>query len=243
MHKAGRIVADVLKVLGNTIAPGVSAGELDRLAEEFIRSQGGEPAFKGYGTDQHNLFPASICLSIDDVVVHGIPNGRLLREGEIVAIDVGVRYKGYHGDGAWTFAVGRISEEKQRLMNVARESLVRGIAQARSGNRVADISNAVQHWVETNGFSVVKDLVGHGVGRHLHEEPAVPNFVEPGSKEGSVKLRPGMAIAIEPMVNAGTDRVTVDSDGWTVRTVDGKPSAHFEHTVVITDDEPEILTQ
>jgi methionyl aminopeptidase len=243
MRESCRIVAEVLRLLGSAIAPGVSTGELDRIAEEFIRSQDGTPAFKGYGPDRRNPFPTSICVSVDDEVVHGIPDGRVLEEWEIVAIDVGVKHNGYYGDGASTFAVGKVGEEKQRLMDVTREALYLGVAQAKAGRHVSDISSAVQKWVEGNGFSVVKELVGHGVGRNLHEAPAVPNFIAVGESGKGVRLRAGMTLAIEPMVNAGTDRIKVDADGWTVRTVDGKPSAHFEHTVLITEDEPEILTK
>ncbi len=241
MRAACQIVRDVLQLLGNTVIPGMQASEMDRMAEEYIRSQGAEPAFKGYGSDEKNLFPASICVSINDEVVHGIPDGRVLHEGDIVSIDVGVKKNGYFGDGARTFAVGRISVENQRLMKVTEDALYQGIARARSGNHVYDISGAVQKSVESNGFSVVKDLVGHGVGKELHEDPAVPNFVPRGEISG-VKLRAGMTLAIEPMVNAGTDKVRVDADGWTVRTMDGRPSAHFEHTILVTDGEPEVLT-
>ena len=242
MRVSCRIVSDVLRLLGSAIAPGVTTGGLDRIAEEFIRSQGGDPAFKGYGNDRRNLFPAAICASIDNQVVHGIPDGRVLREGEIISLDVGVKKDGYYGDGAWTFAVGDISEQKRHLLHVTEEALYEGIRQARAGNRVRDISAAVQKYVEARGFSVVKELVGHGVGKFLHEEPAVPNFVQAGNS-GSMTLRPGMTLAIEPMVNVGTDRVKVHTDGWTVLTEDGKPSAHFEHTILITEDEPEILTK
>jgi methionyl aminopeptidase len=240
MRESCRIVAEVLRLLKGALRPGVTTKELDKLAEEFIRMQGAEPAFKGYGFDKNNLYPASICTSIDDEVVHGIPGGRTLREGEIVSVDVGVRKNGYYGDGAWTFEVGRVTEDKLRLMRVTEESLYKGIEQARAGKHVRDISAAVQQHVETAGFSVVRDLVGHGVGKNLHEEPPIPNFVDSAS---SPKLRSGMTIAIEPMVNAGTFRVRVDADGWTVRTHDGQPSAHFEHTVLVTENAPEILTQ
>lgn len=243
MRESCRIVREVLRLLGSAIAPGVTTGELDRMAEDYIRSQGAEPAFKGFGTDRNNLFPASICASIDDQVVHGIPDGRKLKEGEIISIDVGVKKNGYYGDGAWTFPVGNVSEEKQRLMRVTERALYKGIREARAGKRVLDISTSVQDVVESQGFSVVRDLVGHGVGKHLHEEPAVPNFVPSNGKGISVKLRPGMTLAIEPMVNKGTGRVKVGADGWTVLTADGEPSAHFEHTIVITEDDPEILTQ
>ena len=240
MRESGRIVAEVLAVVGGHVRPGVTTVELDALAEEYIRSQGGIPAFKGYGPDRRNPFPATLCVSIDDVVVHGIPDGRRLEEGEIVSVDVGVKKDGWYGDAARTFPVGRISEEKTRLLKVTEEALQAGIARARAGNRLHDVSAAVQTLVEAAGYSVVRDLVGHGIGKQLHEEPAVPNF---GVRGTGVVLREGMALAIEPMVNAGTFVVRLDEDGWTVRTADGRPSAHFEHTVVITQGEAEILTK
>ncbi|MDI6779247.1 MAG: type I methionyl aminopeptidase [Bacteroidota bacterium] len=240
MRECGRIVADVLKLLEKSIKPGITTKELDEIAEEYIRSQCAEPAFKGYGTDKKNLYPASLCTSIDDQVVHGIPGQHVLSEGEIISIDIGVKKDNYHGDGAKSFAVGRVSEEKLRLLKVTEESLYLGIAQATAGNRVQDISAAIQKYVEKAGFSVVRDLVGHGIGRSLHEEPPVPNYVADGS---GMVLKSGMTLAIEPMINAGSYKVKFNSDGWTVTTTDGKPSAHFEHTVLITDSEPEILTK
>lgn len=240
MRESGRIVAEVLAVVGGHVRPGVTTLELDTLAEEYIRSQGGIPAFKGYGPDRRNPFPATLCVSIDDVVVHGIPDGRRLEEGEIVSADVGVKKGGWYGDAARTFPVGRISEEKARLLKVTEEALLAGIAQARAGNRLHDVSAAVQKLVEAAGYSVVRDLVGHGIGKQLHEEPAVPNFGVGGT---GVVLREGMTLAIEPMVNMGTFVVRLDEDGWTVRTADGRPSAHFEHTVAITQGEAEILTK
>ncbi len=240
MRESGRIVAEVLALVGGAVRAGVTTAELDSLAEEYIRAQGGEPAFKGYGHDRNNLFPATLCVSLDDEVVHGFPSGRPLEEGQVVSIDVGVLKGGFYGDGAMTFAVGRVGEEPKRLLRVTEEALYRGIAEARAGNRLHDISAAVQQHVEAAGFSVVRDLVGHGIGRSLHEEPAVPNFGQQGT---GVVLQEGMVLAIEPMVNAGTYRVKVDADGWTVRTEDGKPSAHFEHTVVIRNGEAEILTR
>ncbi len=240
IRESSQIVAEVLALVGTRIKPGVDAKELDEIAERFIRSRGGTPAFKGYGSDKKNLFPSSLCISIDEEVVHGIPNGRKLEEGQIVSIDVGVRKNGYYGDSARTFAVGRISAEKQRLMRVTEESLYKGIEKAVAGNHIHDVSFAVQKYVEANGYSVVRDLVGHGVGKSLHEEPAIPNYGDPGT---GVKLKEGMVLAIEPMVNAGTYKVEHDPDGWTVRTVDRKPSAHFEHTVVVRKGEAEILTR
>lgn len=240
MRESGRIVAEVLALVGSHVRPGVTTRELDALAEEYIRSQGGIPAFKGYGPDRRNPFPGTLCVSIDDIVVHGIPDGRRLAEGEIVSVDVGAKKGGWFGDGARTFPVGRISEEKARLLKVTEEALVVGIAQAIAGGRLHDISSAVQRHVEAAGFSVVRDLVGHGIGRNLHEDPAVPNF---GTVGTGVLLREGMTLAIEPMVNAGTFVVRLDDDGWTVRTADGRPSAHAEHTVAITQGEAEILTR
>ena len=239
MRESCSIVAEVLRLLGPLVKPGVSTLDLDRAAEEFIRMRGAEPAFKGYGTDKQNLFPASICASVDDEVVHGIPGTRTLAEGEIISIDVGVRKNGYFGDGAWTFSVGAVSAEKSRLMRVTEDALMKGIERTVAGNRVHDISAAIQQRVETDGFSVVRDLVGHGIGMRLHEEPAVPNFGSPGT---GMVLEEGMTLAIEPMVNYGTHRVIVDRDGWTIRTSDRQPSAHFEHTVLVTAGAAQILT-
>jgi methionyl aminopeptidase len=239
MRESSRIVADVLRIVGEAVKPGVVTIDLDRIAEEFIRSCGGVPAFKGYGHDPKNLFPASLCISIDDQVVHGIPGRRVLQDGEIVSIDVGVQKNGYFGDGAWTFAVGRVSDQKERLMRVTREALARGVDQAIEGNNLHDISAAVQQHVEAAGFSVVRALVGHGIGTELHEDPPVPNY---GKAKTGVKLKKGTALAIEPMVNAGSYKVRVAHDGWTVQTLDGKPSAHFEHTVIVRKDSAEILT-
>jgi methionyl aminopeptidase len=239
IRESSKIVADVLKLVGAQVKPGVTTIELDRLAEDFIRSTGGVPAFKGYSQSKSNLFPATLCTSIDDEVVHGIPTNRVLRDGEILSVDVGVKKDGYFGDGAYTFAVGEVSEEKHRLLKATEESLYKGIEQAVAGKRVHDISYAVQEHVEAGGFSVVRDLVGHGIGVELHEEPAIPNFGKPGT---GIKLQDGMTLAIEPMVNAGTWKVRMAPDGWTVLTQDGRPSAHFEHTVAIVNGKPEILT-
>jgi len=240
IRESSRIVAEVLRLVGVEVKPGVTTLELDRLAEEYIRSFMASPAFKGYGSNQHNLFPATLCTSVDSEVVHGIPGKRVLKDGEILSVDVGVKKDGYYGDGAWSFPVGEISEEKERLLRVTEEALYRGIEQAVEGNRVHDISYAVQEHVEANGFSIVRDLVGHGVGKQLHEEPSVPNFGEPGT---GVRLKSGMTLAIEPMVNYGTWKVNVLADGWTIVTQDGMPSAHFEHTIAIVNGKPEILTQ
>jgi len=239
IRESSQIVADVLKLVEAHVKPGVTTIELDRLAEDFIRSMGGVPAFKGYSQSKSHLFPATLCTSIDDEVVHGIPTNRVLRGGEILSVDVGVKKDGYFGDGAYTFAVGEVSEEKHRLLKATEESLYKGIEQAVAGKRVHDISYAVQEHVEAGGFSVVRDLVGHGIGVELHEEPAIPNFGKPGT---GIKLQDGMTLAIEPMVNAGTWKVRMAPDGWTVLTQDGRPSAHFEHTVAIVNGKPEILT-
>jgi len=240
MRESCRIVAEVLTLVGAQIRPGVHTRDLDQAAEQYIRSNGGVPAFKGYGHDKNNLFPATLCVSVEDEIVHGIPDGRTLEEGQVVSVDVGVKKDGYFGDGARTFVVGRTSHEKQRLLQVTEESLYKGIEKARAGNHLHDVSSAIQQYVEAAGFSVVRDLVGHGIGKQLHEEPAVPNFGVAGT---GILLKEGMALAIEPMVNAGTFDVEVDEDGWTVRTADGKPSAHFEHTIVVRDGDPEILTR
>lgn len=235
MRKAGKIVALTLKRLGEIIKPGITTGEIDRYAEETIRELGGLPSFKGlYG------FPGSICISVNEEVVHGIPGPRILREGDIVSLDVGAMVEGYHGDAAVTLPVGDISAEAATLLRVTEESLGLGIAAARPGNRIVDISRAIQEHVEANGFSVVRALTGHGIGRKVHEEPQVPNFVVPGVP-GPI-LRPGMTLAIEPMVNAGFYEVVVKENNWTVVTKDSSLSAHFENTVVITSNGVEILT-
>ena len=240
IRESSRLVAEVLKLVGAQIRPGITTLALDKLAEDYIRSFGGLPAFKGYGTQKDNLFPATLCTSVESEVVHGIPSKRVLKEGEIVSIDVGVKKDGYFGDGAWSFPVGEVTAEKQRLLDVTRDSLAIGIEQAVVGNRVHDISHAVQSHVEGNGFSVVRELVGHGVGKELHEPPNVPNFGKPGT---GPELKNGMTLAIEPMVNFGDYQISMESDGWTVVTRDGLPSAHFEHTIAIVDGQPEILTQ
>lgn len=234
IRESNRIVAETITLLGTHIKPGITTLELDKLAEDFIRSQGAEPAFKGY-----NGFPATICASIDEQVVHGIPSKRELREGEIIGIDIGALKDGYYGDSAFTFAVGQVDETRQQLMRVTEESLYRGIAQARAGNHLSDIGHAVQSYVESNGFSVVRSLVGHGIGTQLHEPPEVPNYGIPGR---GPELKPGMCLAIEPMVNVGTFEVESLEDGWTIVTVDRKPSAHFEHTIAITESDPLILS-
>jgi len=235
IRSAARIVARTLKRLGSVVRPGITTADLDELAVRWIEEQGGSPAFKGY-----RGYPANICTSVNDEVVHGIPGPRVLKEGDIVGIDVGVEKDGYYGDAAWTFAVGRISPEATRLLEVAREALTQGIAQACAGRRVGDISHAIQSHVEGHGFSVVRSLVGHGIGRQMHEEPQVPNYGLPGR---GPKLMVGQVLAIEPMVNVGTADVVTHDDGWTVATRDGALSAHFEHTVAVGAEGPQVLSE
>ena len=235
MREACRISAGALKLIGQAIEPGVTTAELDRMAEKYIRSEGAVPNFLNY-----NGYPATACISINDEVIHGIPSkSRVIREGDIVSIDLGACFEGYNGDNAATFACGDVSDEAKRLMDATRESLYEGIRMAIHGNRIGDISNAIQQYVETRGYSVVRDFVGHGVGASLHEAPEVPNFGKPGR---GTRLVAGMTLAIEPMINVGTPNVKQLSDGWTIKTADGKLSAHFEHTIVITPDGPKILT-
>ena len=235
MKEACVISAQALKLIGEAVEPGVSTLELDTLAEKFIRSKGARPNFKGlYG------FPATACISINNEVIHGIPaKNRILKSGDIVSVDLGAEFEGYNGDNAATFACGDVSDEAKRLMEVTKESLYEGIRHALPGGRVGDISAAVQQYVESRGYSVVRKYVGHGVGTSLHEAPEIPNF---GVSGRGVRLVPGMTIAIEPMVNAGSYDVKVMPDGWTVLTSDGSLSAHFEHTVAITADGPKIMT-
>ncbi len=235
MRLAGKITGDALKLLEQHIKPGVSTEELDRIAHRFFTSKGATPSFLNYGG-----FPKSICSSKNEKVVHGIPSKKdILEEGDIISIDVGACIKGYHGDAARTFAVGKISEEAQRLIDVTKESFFKGIKYAVHGNKLGDVSATIQEYVEKNGFSVVRDLVGHGIGKNLHEDPSVPNF---GHKGRGVKLAAGMTLAIEPMVNAGGHEVLVLEDDWTVVSADGSLSAHYENTVLITPNECEILT-
>jgi methionyl aminopeptidase len=235
IRASARVVAACLGMLAGEVRPGVTTGELDRKAEEFIRSRGGRPAFKGY-----RGYPASLCVAINEQVVHGIPGPRKLAEGDIVGLDVGVEMGGYYADSARTVAVGTVTAEAERLLRVTREALERGIAQARAGNRVGDISHAIQRHVESHGFSVVRSLVGHGIGREMHEEPKVPNY---GPPDRGPRLMAGQVIAIEPMVNAGVADVQTLEDGWTVVTRDGSLSAHFEHTVAVWPDGPEVLSR
>jgi methionyl aminopeptidase len=239
IRESCRIVAETLQLLKSKIAPGVTTLELDRMAEDYITSNDAVPAFKGYSQGSAPGFPGSVCTSVDEAVVHGIPSERILKEGEIVSLDVGVLKNNYYGDAALSVAVGDVSDEKRNLMDVTEKSLFKGIEQAKSGNKIHDISASVQQYVENNGFSVVRDLCGHGVGKYLHEEPSIPNFGRNGT---GVTIKNGMTLAIEPMVNAGGYAVVTDSDGWTVLTADGSPSAHFEHTILINGDSPEILT-
>lgn len=235
MKEACSISAGALEVAGKAVEPGVTTAEIDRLAEEYIRRRGGEPNFKNY-----EGYPATACISINNEVIHGIPSEkRKLRAGDIVSIDLGAKFDGYHGDNAATFACGDVSPEAKRLMDTTSESLYEGIRAACAGGRIGDIGHAVQSYVEARGYSVVRQFVGHGVGTHLHEAPEVPNFGIPGR---GIRLMPGMTIAIEPMVNAGGYDVKVQPDGWTVLTKDGSLSAHFEHTIVITADGPKIMT-
>jgi methionyl aminopeptidase len=234
MARAGRVVVDALALIGEHVRPGTTTAELDALADEFIRSQGGVPTFKGY-----RGYPASICTSPNDMIVHGIPGPYALQEGDILSVDVGVTLDGYVGDSAYTFAVGRIDPEAERLLEVGQEALAAGIEQCQPGGRLSDISSAIQVVTEENGFSVVRALVGHGVGRSMHEDPQLPNFGPPGR---GPELAPGMVFAIEPMINAGGPDIRVEDDQWSIRTADGSLSAHFEHTVAVTEEGPRILT-
>ena len=234
MRVSSRLVAQTLRLISGMVKPGITTRELDTAAEEFIVSNGGVPSFKGY-----RGYPASICASVNSEVVHGIPGGRKLEEGDIISIDVGVLKEGYHGDGAATFGVGKISQAAARLLKATRSALMAGIEKAVAGNRIVDISRAIQGAVESKGYSVVTDLVGHGIGRQMHEEPQVPNFVVPGK---SPMLEDGMTLAVEPMVNIGGSEVKIKGDGWTVVTRDGSLSAHFEHTIALRADGAEILT-
>lgn len=234
MREACIIAARALRLGGEAVEPGVTTGEIDRIIQKYIEEQGATPSFLGYGG-----FPASACISVNDTVIHGIPGRYVIQAGDIVSIDVGACLNGYHGDNAATFAAGDISPAAKRLIDATRESLYQGIRMAKAGNRIGDISAAVQRYVEERGYSVVRQYVGHGVGTHLHEDPSVPNFGTPGH---GPRLLPGMTLAIEPMINAGGYEVTIEPDGWTVLTKDGSLSAHFEHTVAITTDGPVILT-
>jgi len=234
LQKAGRLTAEALRAGGEAVRPGVTTAKIDRIIHDYIVRHNGVPSFLHYGG-----FPKSACISVNDEVIHGIPGDRVLKDGDIVSIDVGAKVNGFHGDSAYTFVCGSVSDEAQRLLDTTRQALSLGIASARAGNRIGDISAAVQACAEAQGFSVVRDYVGHGVGRELHEEPEVPNYGRAGH---GVRLVPGMVIAIEPMVNAGVYGVRVLDNDWTVVTIDGALSAHFEHTVAITQGDPVILT-
>ena len=232
---SNRIVAEVLSKLRERVRPGVRTRDLDKFAEEIAEKKGAKPAFKGY-----NGFPYALCVSVNEVVVHGMPSERILEEGDIVGLDFGVYYQGFFGDATVTLPVGKVTEKASRLMQITEQSLYAGIAQAKDGNRLGDISAAVQDMVEDAGYSIVRDFVGHGIGKNLHEDPQIPNF---GEKGRGIELRSGMILAIEPMVNEGKYKVQVLPDGWTVITKDGSLSAHFEHSVAITDNGPEILSK
>ena len=235
ISKSCQIVADTIDMLTEFVVPGALISDLDKKAENFITSRGARPAFKGYMG-----FPSTLCISIEDAVVHGIPGDIELKEGQIVGIDCGAELNGYYGDHAKTFSVGKISSEKKKLMKITEESLYKGIEKAVPGNSVGDIGHAVQTHAESNGFSVVRELVGHGIGQNLHEEPQVPNY---GTPSQGYKLHAGMCIAIEPMINLGGREIYTAKDGWTILTVDGKASAHFEHTIAILDNGPKILSK
>lgn len=234
MREANRLVGMTLGELSKHISPGITTLELDRIAEEFIRSHGAVPTFLGYGG-----FPNSICTSVNENVVHGIPNNKPLQEGDIISVDCGTHLRGYCGDSAYTFCVGEVSEEVKTLLRTTKESLYKGIEQAKEGNRIGDISSAVQTYCEKHGYGVVRELVGHGIGREMHEAPEVPNY---GRRGIGPHLRNGMCIAIEPMINMGGKKVVFENDGWTVRTKDRKPSAHFEHTIAIRHGKADILS-
>ena len=236
MRVAGRIVALAHQEVAKHIAPGISTLELDQIVEKVIRDNGAKPSFKGYGG-----FPGSICASINDVVVHGIPKAStILKEGDIISVDIGACYKGYHGDSAWTYPVGKISDADKKLMEVTLDALYKGLEEIKPNKRLSDISSAIGNYAKSYGYGVVEDFTGHGVGKSLHEDPVIPNYGIPNM--GPI-LQPGMTLAIEPMINAGTKNVKVCSDGWTTITRDGKKSAHFEHSVLVTDEGYEILTK
>ncbi|GIO39821.1 methionine aminopeptidase [Paenibacillus antibioticophila] len=235
MREAGRIVAETHRLIAKSIEPGITTGELDQIADKFIRSQHAVPSFKGY-----NGFPYSICASVNEELVHGFPGKRKLNEGDIITLDIGAEFRGFHGDSAWTYPVGQISEEAQRLLDVTEGSLYAGLALVKPDVRLYTISHAIQQFIEDAGFSVVREYVGHGIGKDLHEEPQIPNY---GSPDRGPRLKPGMVLAIEPMVNAGKRYVRTLEDNWTVVTVDGSLCAHFEHTVAVTPDGLEIFTK
>jgi len=240
LRNAAELVGKTLGEVAKYVRPGITTFELDQIAEDYIRSHNARPAFKGYpGPQPDNPFPGSLCLSVNDVVVHGIPNDYVLQEGDILSVDCGAELDGFFGDFAYTFAIGEITADKKALLKVTAESLYEGIDRARAGNRVGDIGYSVQQYCESRGFGVVKELVGHGVGRALHEDPQVPNH---GKRGDGKKLREGLTICIEPMINAGTEKVRFMEDGWTVKTEDGKAAAHYEHMVCVRKGVPEIIS-
>src|SRR5712691_12898202 len=240
MHRASMIVAEILEELAAAVKPGITTEELDRLAEELTYGKGARPAFKGY--KPHDVvYPKTLCVSVNEEIVHGIPSGRRLRPGDIVGLDFGVVYQGFYGDAARTVAIGKVSDHAKRLMQVTRDALYAGIDQARAGNRISDIGRAVQRTAESAGYSVVTDFAGHGIGRRLHEDPQVPNYFRLGMP--NPRLQEGMVLAIEPMINEGTADLEILDDGWTAVTADGKLSAHFEHSIAITSAGPEILSE
>jgi len=243
MRRSGKILSDAFRHVEAMIKPGITTLELDKVAEEFIVGQGGYPAFKGYKVGK-NTFKYCCCMSKNDAVVHGLPDDVPLKEGDIISVDMGVNKDGWFADSAWTYPVGKVDPKIQELLDVTRDSLLMAVAQAKVGNHLFDIANAVQGYCEAHGFSVVRELVGHGIGRSLHEEPQVPNYI-PSRFEPflNVELKEGMTLAIEPMINMGTARVKTSRDKWTVLTADGKPSAHFEHTIVVRPNAGEILTR
>jgi len=234
LRENNQLVSHTLAEVGRHIKPGVTTAELDRIAEEYILSHGAVPGFKGYGG-----FPYALCISVNEVVVHGFPSDYALKEGDIVSIDCGTVMKGFNGDSAYTFAVGEISQEKQDLLRVTKEALYKGIAAAKPGGRIGDISHAVQTHAESHGMSVVREMVGHAIGRHLHEEPQLPNY---GRRGSGPLLRPGLVLCLEPMINLGTRAIVFEKDGWTVRTADRKPSAHFELCFSITETGVDVLS-
>ncbi len=238
LRASATLVSKTLAAVGRHVKPGVTTGELDAIAEDFVRTAGAEPAFKGYRVGT-KVYPATLCTSVNDEIVHGIPGDRVVEEGQLISVDCGVILDGYYGDSAFTFAVGEISDEHVRLASVTYEALMRGISVATTGNRVGDVGHAVQSLCEAEGYGVVYELVGHGIGKSLHEEPQVPNV---GRRGTGKKLKTGLTICIEPMVNMGSGRVSSDEDGWTVRTADGTSSAHYEHMVVVRPGEPEVLS-
>ena len=241
MRESGKILAAILQLLASKVKPGISGDELEKIAEKEVKKYNVIPSFKNYVISKNIIpFPSIICFSINDEIVHGFPFGKIIKDGDIVSIDMGVKYKGFHSDSAYTVGAGKISEKAKKIVETTKESLFKGIEQVKPGNRIGDIGFTVQKHAEKNGFSVVRNLVGHGVGRSIHEPPEVPNF---GNKRTGLKLYPGMTFAIEPMLNEGNYYIKCDDDDWTIRTTDGKLSAHFEHTVAVTNDGCEILTK